>query len=279
MAYCVGMSITKTTMHTRYKLAAIDLDGTLLGPDLRISPENLAAIRLLGERKIEIVIASGRHYLSIRQFLQSLPEVHWIVSVQGGEISDRERKLILARNFMEKAHVELALDQAKSFGVTPIVYGTEGVFTYLPANEDLAFYQYLSGIAPIQTARESLSRSPVFKVIWAGQPAQMSAIMAAPAPSPAFQKVRSHQRVVEFMPNDVSKATGLETLAAHLRLSPKDAVVFGDADNDIPMFKWAGLSVAMAHGWPTVIDNASMTSPVGPPETALARAIHAIIDA
>ncbi|MDB6111592.1 MAG: yidA [Pedosphaera sp.] len=270
--------MTKATAHPRFKLAAIDLDGTLLGPDLKISPENLQALRALHERKIEIVIASGRHYLSVRPFLQSLPEVQWIVSVQGGEISNRDRNLILARNFMDKAHVELALDQAIHLGLSPVAYGTEGVFTHLPGNEDLGFYEHLSGLAPVQTSRSNLMRIPVFKVLWLGQPGQISIVMAAPSPSRAFERVQTHRQIVEFVPNDVTKATGLQTLATRLRISPKEAVVFGDAENYVPMFKWAGLSVAMAHGWPTAIENASKTSTAGSPETALARAISSVMD-
>src|SRR5580698_3411060 len=45
-----------------YRLAAIDLDDTLLSPDKSISPQNEAAIRSLQERGVMIVLASGlRH--------------------------------------------------------------------------------------------------------------------------------------------------------------------------------------------------------------------------
>src|ERR1700722_18307391 len=122
----------------RFKLAAIDLDGTLLGPDLKISPENLQALSALHDRKIELAIASGRHYLSVRLILQSLPEVQWTVSFQGGEVSDRDRKEILARHFMDPAQVGLTVDQATHLGLTPVVYGIDGIFTHLAGNENLA---------------------------------------------------------------------------------------------------------------------------------------------
>src|SRR5579863_6280024 len=264
--------------HTPFKLAAIDLDGTLLGPDLTISPENLQALHALHQRGVAIAIASGRHYLSVKQFLPTLPDIQWIVSVQGGEIANRDRQLILSRSFMDPAHVDLALDQAIHLGLTPFVYGTDGVFTHLPGNEDLSYYQHLSGLTPVQTSRENLAQIPVFKVLWAGQPTQISAVMAAPPISPAFDRVQTHSRTLEFMPAGITKATGLQQLATHLKISPADAVVFGDADNDIPMFQWAGCSVAMSHAWPTAIAHASLTAPAGPPETSLARAINAILD-
>ncbi len=260
-----------------FKLAAIDLDGTLLGPDLTISPENRRAVRALHERSMEIAIASGRHYQSIRPFLQALPEIRWAVSVQGGEVADRERKLILARHFMERAQVEMAVDEAMRLDFSPVVYGTDGVFTHVSRNDNLAFYEHLSGLTLERLAREELARFPAFKVLWAGEPEQVRSVMAAPPPSREFERVQTHRRIVEFMPMGITKATGLEALAAHLQISARDAVVFGDAANDIPMFKWAGMSVAMAHGWCEAIESAIKTSAVGPPETALARAVEAVL--
>jgi Cof subfamily protein (haloacid dehalogenase superfamily) len=264
-------------MNGKFKLAGIDVDGTLLGPDLKISPENLQALRLLNDHKIEIVIASGRHYLGVAPFLTSLPEVRWLVSFQGAEVSDRDRKLILARTFMDETAVEVALDQARRFGLTPIVYGTDGVFTDLTRNDNLAYYHSLSALEPVLTSRENLPRIQAFKVLGVGEASQITAGMADPVPGLAYERVQTHCRIVEFMPKGVTKATGLQRLAAELNISPKETVVFGDGDNDIPMFKWAGYSVAMAHGWPAAIESASQTSPTGPPETALARAINAVV--
>jgi hydroxymethylpyrimidine pyrophosphatase-like HAD family hydrolase len=62
-------------------------------------------------------------------------------------------------------------------------------------------------------------------------------------------------------------------LAEHLGISTAETVAFGDADNDIPLFEWAGVSVAMPHGWPTAQRHATAIGPEGPPETALARAV------
>ena len=82
---------------------------------------------------------------------------------------------------------------------------------------------------------------------------------------------------MEFLPKGVSKGTGLRVLASRLKLRAKDAVVFGDAENDIPMFEWAGTSVAMPHAWPTAKAKATFTGPVGPKETALALAVDAVL--
>ena len=55
------------------------------------------------------------------------------------------------------------------------------------------------------------------------------------------------------------------------------AVAFGDGENDVPMFDWAGMSVAMPHGWPLALARAKLIAPADPPETALARGVELIL--
>ena len=60
-------------------------------------------------------------------------------------------------------------------------------------------------------------------------------------------------------------------------MTAEETVVFGDADNDIPMFEWAGESVAMPHGWPAAIKAARWVGPDGSPAEALARAVDFVV--
>ncbi len=260
----------------RLKLAAIDLDGTLLAPDLQISRANLEALQVLHDGGIQIVIASGRHYLSVRPILENLPLVDWIVTCQGGEVSNRERTEVLGRSFMPRAEVEVALAQAAKFDLSPIVYATNEVLIGELPNDNIAFYEYLSGLKPRRVSRAALTETNAFKVIGIGTASQIASAMAAP-PVASIEQVQTHSRIAEFMPRTISKASGLQLLASRLGISPAEVVAFGDADNDIALFKWAGLSVAMAHGWPGAKRSATMISTAGPPETALARAIEMVL--
>ena len=56
-------------------------------------------------------------------------------------------------------------------------------------------------------------------------------------------------------------------------------MAFGDGDNDVPMFEWAGCSVAMPQGWPLARARAKLIAPDGPAETALARGIDLVLKA
>ena len=59
------------------KLIAVDLDGTLVGPDNSISAENRAAIGRAQEAGVAVVIVTGRPYVSAGAVAErlGLPEI------------------------------------------------------------------------------------------------------------------------------------------------------------------------------------------------------------
>ena len=63
------------------RLIAVDMDGTLLGEDGRVSPRNLAALRAARAAGIEIVIATGRRHSYALRVLRSLGLDHATVLV------------------------------------------------------------------------------------------------------------------------------------------------------------------------------------------------------
>ena len=57
------------------RLAALDVDGTLLAPDNSITPATKEAIREAMAAGIEIVVCTGRAFVEVRDILRQLPEV------------------------------------------------------------------------------------------------------------------------------------------------------------------------------------------------------------
>ena len=100
------------------KLAAIDLDGTLLGHDGQISEANVRAVRKLQSAGVQVVLASGRHYFNMRKYAEALPGVQWVVSCQGGELSDVQRETVLTREFLPAERAKGAIELGRALGFT-----------------------------------------------------------------------------------------------------------------------------------------------------------------
>ena len=262
------------------RLAAIDLDGTLLGPDLDISRENHAAIERLAEAGLEIVLASGRHYRSMAPYVRELPQVRWIVSSQGAEVARADRSGIVAQQFLSESDLGSLIDAGslRQEDFTPVYYTADEVFTASPENEQLHHYATLSGRMPALVSHEDVLRMQVQKVLWMGTPLHIETLRTDESLAAlGLQGVQTMDHIYEFMPLETSKAWGLQILSDNLGLTSRQAVVFGDGENDIPMFDWAGLSYAMPHGWQSALTRATRTAPPGPPHTAFARAVDQLL--
>ena len=260
---------------SRRRLAAIDLDGTLLGPDHTISPANAAAVARLQAAGVEVVLASGRHYDAMQHFARQLPGVHWIVAVQGAEVADLNRTRVLHQSFLHATSAQHVLALGHRLAYPALVYAHEGILTDSPAAID-AYARHI-GHSPRLVSTAEFLATPTFKIVWVGEPDRLAALATDPAVTAMpTEKIRSHRYLFEFTQPGITKASGLAALAAHLGIARDDTCGFGDADNDIPMFDWVRLSVAMPHGWPAALTRATHIAPAGPPATAFARAVDLI---
>jgi Cof subfamily protein (haloacid dehalogenase superfamily) len=262
---------------SKKRLAAIDLDGTLLGPNREVSPENQGALVRLHEAGFHVVLATGRHHLNVLPFAVALPQVEWIVSAQGAEASDVLRRTTLLHTYLDApvAH-ELTL-LGERLGYAVVVYAHEGIFA-VSSGQWAQFYAELSGAWPRAIRPDQLLCRRVFKILWLHEESLVARIPELPELAGfGVYQVRTHEHIVEFLSPHASKAVGTRAVAAHLGVPASQVVAFGDGENDIPLFEWAGLSVAMPHGWPRARSAASMTAPPGTPATALAAGVDLVL--
>src|SRR3954470_3249593 len=71
------------------RLLAIDLDGTLIGEDLVISPANRAAIAAAQAQGVRATLATGRMFRSTLTFARELKITTPLICYQGSLIRDR----------------------------------------------------------------------------------------------------------------------------------------------------------------------------------------------
>jgi Cof subfamily protein (haloacid dehalogenase superfamily) len=91
------------------KLVATDLDGTFLRNDKSISPSNLEALQLLGEKNIVRVVATGRNLRKVREVIPShVPFDYVIFSTGAGIYSCHEQRHLYTKNIEKEQANRLA---------------------------------------------------------------------------------------------------------------------------------------------------------------------------
>ncbi|MBK1876151.1 HAD family hydrolase [Pelagicoccus mobilis] len=258
------------------KAVAIDLDGTLLSPDYSISEGNRAALEELHEAGVEIILASGRHYVSMLPYARSLPQVRYMVSAQGAYASDVDDTQTIHETHMPTEDAAKAIDFGLEHGLSIVVYTASGIHT-LSTGKWIDYYNDLAGLESTRSTKEEVLSQPVFKVSYFESVERLDEIQEHPfLKNSHLYTVRSLPNIFEQADPTTSKASGLAPLMAKLGIKPEELATFGDANNDIPMFEYSGFSTAMDRANPNVKAAATLSSPDGPPETSFARAIEAM---
>ncbi len=262
-----------------YRLAAVDLDGTLLGPDKTISEQNAAAVRMLNENGAQVIIASGRRHQNSIRFQRQLQLKGPIIACQGGLIRDGESGNVIEAHFLPQTVAREIAGAAEQNGVQPIYYHLDHLYVPERNNRWLDLYQSRVG-ERAETLHDlsELDGRRALKIVWYGDPVVLKRVRPEMAERylGKVDVLSTESENLEFMPRGINKAAALEKVAHEFGVPREQVLAFGDAENDLQMLAWAGMGVAMRHGNPLAIAAARMVSPPGPPETAFARAVEVL---
>ena len=92
-------------MASDIKIIALDLDGTLLDSEKRLSEANRAALERAAEKGVLIVPTTGRFFGMMPPAVRDLPFVRYAITINGAQVYDRETDTAIVRD-------EIPLDMA-----------------------------------------------------------------------------------------------------------------------------------------------------------------------
>lgn len=232
------------------KIFIFDLDGTILQDTHDIHPKNLEAIRKLMELGKEIVFASGRMLPSMvkllkRYFSEQFPLIAYNGSVawlpEAGRILDvkidpqtaerlvkvlREMKIHRQAYVDDKLVVEEENDHAKAYSDHSQIE-----------------------LTVVPNLAEVVKEKGATKLLAIDEPTVLDSAMARlKGIFPELAIFKSFGNYLDFVPAQVDKGKALKLIADHRNWDLKDAVAFGDNDNDIPLLSVVGLKVAVQNG-------------------------------
>ena len=262
-----------------FRLAAIDLDGTLLGPDKQIGPDNAAAVQRLRDNGVTVIIASGRRHQNSVRVQRQLGLKGPIIACQGGLIRDGESGNVVEAHFLPQSVTRQIISDAERNDIQTIYYHLDHLYVAERHNRWIDLYESRVGErAEILPNLEELDGRRALKLVCYGDPIVLAKVrpeMSADYSDKA-DVLSTERENLEFMPRGISKATALAKVAAQYGVRQEEVLAFGDGENDVTMLAWAGLGVAMGHGNQAAIKAAKRVSPPGPPESAFARAVDTL---
>lgn len=243
----------------KIKLIALDLDGTLLNSQKRLSERNENALRECIRRGIEIVPCTGRIWKGIPDFIREFPGVRYAITVNGAAIVDIQKKAeIDQRKFNTEQALEI-LEMAKSFDtmydayIEGQGYGEKRFMDHMdrygisPMMQKMVLDTRI--VVPDVIEKVRSDHGPVEKInYFFGNLEERARAREALMKRDDVIISSSFKLNLEINAVGATKGEGILRLAAHLGIEPEATMGFGDGENDLSMMQKAGLGVAMANG-------------------------------
>ena len=239
------------------RLVAIDVDGTLVGSDLRIGARDADAIRDAVGRGVTISLATGRLFAAAKPFADALGLRSPVIALNGASIygMQRDEPQLLASTPLARGVAVRAFDALKRAGFHLQLYYDDRLYID-ERNERAESYIRISQVEPVivDDLRELLSsRIPdapgPMKVLGIASPEEvLSYIPVLGAELAGAANVfRSQPPFLEVTDPKAHKGNALRWIARFLNVEESETAAIGDSDNDVPMFEAAGISFAVAN--------------------------------
>jgi Cof subfamily protein (haloacid dehalogenase superfamily) len=249
----------------RPDLVASDLDGTLLTPELEVSPELPGALAMLAAAAVPFMICTGRMFRSARRVAAQLG-LHRgpVICYQGAMVADLGTGQRLLHRRMDGEVAAAVVRRLRELDRHLNAYIDDQLYVEQLDEWARRYAEFAEvGIEVVADLAAEVAARPPTKFVVLSEPADVDVLL------PRLQEewgdrlfvARSQASYIELAAPGVSKSGALQWLCDRDGLRRERTVTCGDAQNDLDMLRWAGLGVAVAEAPPDVQAAADLVVP------------------
>ena len=230
-----------------YKIAISDLDGTLLGPDHRMSSQTKDSIHRWLQADRKFAIATGRHHLEAMNVQNELNEATYLISSNGARVHNKEGEVILKQNL--PAHIAQFICDIDFDSEVQVNLFTDTHWHTNFAIEALADSSLGQNFKHQITDLKALDKSETIKIVFWGEHEKLTAIYKQ-LQQQLTGKVNltfSLDKCLEVMEANTNKGAAVDAVLKTMNLTTQQAIAFGDGMNDVEMLHRVGKPILMAN--------------------------------
>lgn len=235
------------------KAVFIDLDGTLLNDEGKVSLENINLLRKANQEGVCTVICTGRPWASTKAIFQVTGQNPVIVC--NGALGMDEEGKVLWEHIISSDILKQVMDYLTAQNIEKQVYNKDTIFVephhFLGQRLQKINASFSEGekwkIHYVDPTEDLSQRKDVLKVlVYEKDPKKMKGLRAFLATLP-LQGVSSRASFLDITAQEATKGKGVLRMKEHLK-DISQVIVVGDQENDRSMFLVADLCVAMGNG-------------------------------
>ena len=224
----------------KIKIIFFDIDDTLRNSKTGFVPSTIPTVfKQLREKGILTGIATGRGIFGVVPEIKAL-KPDFFVTLNGAYIEDKKGNVIYS-NKIAKDKVEEYITWTKEVGID---YGLVGSHAAKLSRRTEMISQAIDPIYPnLEVDPDFYQKEDIYQM-WTFEE-QGDDLVLPESLASTLRMVRWHEHSSDVVPISGSKAAGVAKVVDQLGLKPENVMVFGDGLNDLELFDYAGISVAM----------------------------------
>ena len=240
------------------RMIGLDLDGTLLTADKRLSEENKKALYSASERGVVIVPVTGRPYSGIPAPVTDLPFIRYAITSNGAVTTDRSGGGVIRERCMTAEKAAEVLRQARGSHIIR-EYFTGGYGHHDPLGRQLLRERF--GTTPVmgylrqsripeEDLMKSLEKQPggiENLSIMCRSAAQKLEVLGRIRHIEGIRIIFPWPTDLEITSDRADKGEALLDLCSRLGIAREETMAIGDGNNDLGLMRAAGFSVAMGN--------------------------------
>ncbi len=237
------------------RLIALDIDGTVVDSNNKISPANESAIKSALNHGIRIALVTGRHRDGVKNVMEilGLDSETPLVLNNGALIYSGGH--ILWKDFLTVHEADEVIKfSTKIPGVTTTVFQPDDIHLHcnLPMDQEWLIDRLeVFGMRNLKVAGnpENLTREDVAKIMLITESSEkaLEIFKMWPKKLSNLKCTRSYPYLCEINSGTCNKGYGLKILCEKSGILPEEVLAVGDGESDVPMLAFAKHAVFVRH--------------------------------
>ena len=225
---------------TDKKILVLDIDGTLVNSEKKITPETLKYLKMIQEQGHIVALASGRPFPGLKQYSDALGLAEYggyALSFNGGKVISCATQEVIYTKAIPNRYAKILYEFAKERHIGMVTYKDNQVITGTDTDGYMVDFDM---IKCLMTAEPEVAEQ---------YEKELAALV-----SPDLNVFRSEPYFIEITVKGVDKAESIARLLEHIGMKREQCICCGDGFNDKTMVEYAGVGVAMGNAQQVVKD-------------------------